>query len=162
MDKIKLNITLVIFLIGFFGNAQNLACNDFKEGKFYISMNKEIDTFYVFKFKENKTQRIEIKIQDILKKIIVVRTPNSQIEWKNDLNDENPIYEKIEWIDECKYVLKKDGDKNQLDKYDLFILENGGLIVEKLEINGKCMKYKSSVILENGDEMYTIGNICKE
>ena len=158
----KLNITIITLLIGFTTFAQDLTCNDFKKGIFYIPLKSTIDTLFVANPKGDITEKIQVPIEKGLKKYVVDRWSNTQIEWENKLNTGVPIYEKIKWIGKCKYILSKDESKTKLTEDDLFVIENGGLIVEKIEIKGKCMKYKSTLKLKVGGEMYLIGEICKE
>lgn len=158
----KFKTTLIVLLIGGFGTAQELTCNDFKKGTFYIPTERKIDTLYIFRASENKLEKIPFENDSNMKQIVVLRGGNSQTEWINAVDNGEPTHEKIKWIDQCTYILTKDEEKHELDENDIFISQNGGLLVEIIEIVGKCMKYKSSITTENGDKMYTIANICAE
>jgi hypothetical protein len=158
----KILLTLLTLFIGIVSYSQDLNCNDFKKGKFFIPINGKTDTLFVFNEKGIIIEKVEIPNEKSLKRYVVERNKNSQIEWNNNVNNEKPVHQKIEWIGKCKYTLKKDENKHRLNDDDLFIINNGGLIVEKIEIKGKCMKYKSTVEIKNNGGMYLIGKICKE
>ena len=158
----RLRITIIAILIGCFASAQNLSCKDFKKGKFYIPVENEKDTLFVYKSKENTTEKIVVDAEKDLKMYTVHRKLNSQIEWKNEANSGNPTYETIEWINDCDYVLLKDEKKDELNEEDIFINDNGGLVIEKVEIIGRCMKFKSTLKMKDGNEIFAFGKICKE
>ena len=159
----KFKITTVLFLLtGVLGYAQELTCKDFKKGTFYIPKNEKTNIMYLYSVKEKITKETPVEIKKGFKKFVVLRSDSTQIEWENAINYKPPMHEKIKWIDDCTYILTKDGSKQELDQNDQLLIKMGGLVVEKIEIKGKCMKYKSSLKLENGDIMYTYGNICKE
>ena len=152
----------LLFLFAFSGYAQDLTCKDFRKGTFYIPIKSEKDTIYFYRAKDKSFEKSTINVEKGLKKFIVLRDLNKQVEWKNEVNNGEPMHQKIKWIDRCKYILTVDKNKQKLDQNDLFINENGGLIIENVEIKGRCMKYKSSIKVNNGDKLHSFGFICKE
>lgn len=133
--SLKKLLSVLIFFIGVISYSQNLTCKDFKEGKFYIP-NKENDSI----------------------KFNIIREGNTQIEI--NLSGKK-TYTLIEWTDECTYKIKMDESKTELDESQQFVNDNGGLLVEKLKIEGKCLYYKSSLSI-GGEEMRVDGKICKK
>ncbi|MGJ8666414.1 MAG: hypothetical protein ACSHW7_08620 [Patiriisocius sp.] len=132
------NIITLIFLtipIGIFG--QNLECEDFREGSFFI---------------ESTMNGADIRFE-------MSRTGNNQIEY---YGIDEALHLNLEWIDECTYIMKLDESKSDQDPASKFINENGGIYVTKKYIEKNCFYYTSNFKLPN-DELVTIdGRICKE
>lgn len=129
----KYNVISKLQVVGI----NDLQCKDFINGMFFIPA----------KNKEEKLLKIE-------------RNGISQLEYY-DKNQEILVYAIIEWIDDCSYKLIYDDTRAELDIDQKFINDNGGLIIEKEEIIGKCLSYKSTLIV-NGNPMSMQGKICKE
>ena len=155
-------LVLLVSLASMLSFSQNLKCNDFKTGKFYISMSSNVDTLYTYNANTAELTKHNYEIDEELKKYIVIRIENEQVEWHNGENIGKPIYEDIIWIDDCSYVLKFSSKNEIIDEESLFINENGGLKVEILEIDRNCMKYKATLTLKDSAEIYQFGYICKD
>jgi len=115
----------------------DLHCKDFINGVFFIPAKNEGE----------KLLKIE-------------RNGISQLEYYNK-DQEVLVYAIVEWIDDCSYKLIYDDTRAELDIDQKFINDNGGLIIEKEEIVGKCLSYKSTLMV-NGNPMSMKGKICKE
>ncbi len=115
---------------------QNLTCNDFKTGTFYVKSDKD----------------------DIIQ-TVVNRKLNSQIE--HHQNSKNSVFEIIEWVDECSYRLTFDSSKMDLTEHQKMANQYNGIVISKTKIEGKCMYYKAT--MEMGERKITQnGKICKE
>ncbi|WP_121347145.1 hypothetical protein [Gillisia mitskevichiae] len=123
------NIIFFLLFINFNSFGQ-LKCEDFKTGTFYI---------------ENE------KPDNNLKKWIIVRTENDQIEYENELGN-NPMFLKIKWIDDCSFTLKLDVEKLKYGRKPIAIDPEQVLRVMNIRIDGKCMLYKTTILDENGQE----------
>lgn len=147
---IKKAITILLFTISLTTFSQKLTCKDFKEGTFYIPK----DSINPFTFK-------------------VFRSSNSQTELITNLHEidkgflkEFPQYkeefhETITWINDCTFRLKFDETKMKLTNSMKEMNRNGGLLIEKLKIKGKCFYYTSSMKIQ-GETQRVNGKICKE
>jgi len=132
-------IILVAFiLIGLCSCNQNLTCKDFMTGDFYVPIEDDIERSFK-----------------------ITRNGNSQIEITEDDGVEQISYAIIDWINECTYRLKYDESKMEFDDRHKFINSNNGVLVEKIEINGNCFLYKSTMII-NGEEKRIDGKIYKK
>lgn len=137
-------IILSFLLFSLFSFSQNLKCNDFKTGTFYITLKKDLPL-----------------------KMKIIRELNFQKEIilnKEDIKNEEiqPIvYETIEWIDECSFRLKFDETRMTLSENEKYINANNGVLVQLNEINGRCCNYEVS--LSDGNQTFKIQNtVCKE
>jgi len=97
-----------------------------------------------------------------IKKWVVIRKKNTQIEWKNGIGNGKPLYEIIEWIDKCTYRLTYDSSKTELDEEKKWINENNGIIVSKRKIKNKCLYYTATMTTKQGKKISQDGIICKE
>ena len=156
-------LILIYLLIAFNSFGQNLTCDDFRTGKFYIPTENENETkFTVIKRDSSEAVSQEFtEKRDSIKKYIVIRSDSTQVEWRNGLNIGEPLNEKIQWINRCSYRLTFDKNKNKLTEQQQLVNDYNGIVVEKIVINGNCMKYKATMILENGYEIVQNGTICK-
>jgi len=112
-----------------------LKCKDFKTGYFYI---------------QNKNQE----------KTIIVRTENEQIEYQNKLGN-NPMYLKIEWIDECSYNLSFNKEKLKDSRKPMSLGFDQALEINLVEIEGNCMIYNTTFEID-GKEVLRTNKICKQ
>lgn len=125
--------------------AQDLNCEDFKEGEFIGS---------TVSFPE-----VEWKI---------IRYNNKQIEVPTKVPQEyidmgypmDTLYSKLQWKDNCDYVFLFDSDKMKMDESLQEMNAYGGLYISKEKIEGKCFYYKSKSVI-NGEEVILQGKICK-
>ncbi len=159
MKKTKL-LLIVLILIGLNSSAQELTCADFKIGQFYIPETKELAKYTVV---ENDSISEFAYIPDSsIKKYIVIREKNVQIEWKNGIGNGNPEYEIIEWIDDCTYRLTYDASKFELSEDKKWINNNNGIVVSKRKIEKKCLFYTATMTTNEGEKISQDGIICKE
>ena len=142
--KMKNLIILPFLLFSLFSFSQDLKCKDFKTGTFYITLKKDVPL-----------------------KMKIIRELNFQTEFilnKEDIKDEDVqpvVYELIEWIDECSFILKFDETKMTLTEYQKYINDNNGVSIQLNEINGRCCDYEVS--LYDGKQTFKAQNIvCKE
>jgi hypothetical protein len=159
MKKIKF-IPLALLLIGLSSYSQQLTCADFKIGKFYIPASEELTKYTVIS--NDSIKEFTHEIDTTIKKYIVIRQENTQIEWINGIDNGTPEYEIIEWIDDCTYRLTYDSLKTNLSEEKKWVNENNGIIVSKIKIEGKCMFYKSTMTTTDGQEISSDGTICLE
>ena len=141
----KITILISIFLlIGIKINAQELTCEDFKNGTFYVPADKE--TLLTYKIIRNENKQIEI-----------VEDPENTL--GADFNKKS--YEIIEWIDDCTYRVRYDETKMELSEYQKFVNDNNGILTEMVKIEGKCFFFKATLNV-NGEIQVMNGKICKE
>lgn len=139
--------TLLFLLTIFSLNAtsQNLECRDFKNGTFIMTIEKPLRS--VSKIIRRGNQQTEILLEK-----------------PKELEDTDLPFKalvKLNWIDDCTYIGKFNSAKIKLQDYQKFINDNGGILVEKIKIEGKCFFYRSTLKLK--DESIVInGKICKE
>lgn len=123
--------------------AQDYTCKDFKEGAFFITAG-----------------------DIILENVVIHRTGSTQIEtaytFENNVqkksNDET--IGKIQWIDDCTYMLVYDESKMTLSSTQKLINEGGGIVVELMKIEGHCFYFKSTSKI-NGEEYIIEDKMCK-
>lgn len=157
----KHTILITIFLITVIKtNAQELTCEDFKIGKFYIPQTQEISkyTIEVSDSIIDMTDKRDLSI----KKWIVVREKNTQTEWKNGIGNGVPEHEVIEWIDDCTYRLTYDSSKMELSENKKWVNENKGIVITKTKIENNCLYYKATMTTNEGQKISQNGIICKE
>ncbi|WP_417237467.1 hypothetical protein [Bizionia paragorgiae] len=157
----KHTILITIFLITVIKtNAQELTCEDFKIGKFYIPQTQEISKYTI----EVSDSIIEMtdKRDLSIKKWIVVREKNTQTEWKNGIGNGIPEHEVIEWIDDCTYRLTYDSSKMELSENKKWVNENKGIVITKTKIEYNCLYYKATMTTNEGQKISQNGIICKE
>ncbi len=141
----KNTILISIFLlIGIKINAQELTCEDFKNGTFYVPADKE--TLLTYKIIRNGNKQREI-----------VEDPENTL--GADFNKKP--YEIIEWIDDCTYRARYDETKMELSEYQKFVNDNNGILTEMVKIEGKCFFFKATLNV-NGEIQVMNGKICKE
>ena len=142
----KKAIRLTFILIGINCFGQELTCEDFKEGTFKIEVSEPV--------------KIEWKI---------IRKGNEQTEIITEIPGEykdlgyptDPLYVKIEWIDDCSYRATYDESKSELTESQLFINSVGGITAEMIRIEGNCFYYKSTMKVGK-EEQVIEGKMCKE
>lgn len=111
---------IFLSIILFSCKAPNPSCQNFKTGVFEVKTEGDSDTFF--------------KIE---------RNGNSQIE-TNEFNDK--VYYSIKWISNCSYIQKFDENKMELTDEMKMINEDGGLVIELLNvIDENCIYYQSYV-----------------
>ena len=159
MRKTKL-LLITLSFIGLNSCAQKLTCSDFKIGTFYIPETEEMSKYTI----EANDSIAEISPERDLtiKKYIVVREKNTQIEWKNGIGNGKPDYEILEWIDDCTYRLTYDSSKTELDEDKKWINENNGIVVSKTKIENKCLFYTATMTTNEGQKISQDGIICKK
>lgn len=155
-------LTLFVCFLSILNFSQDLKCEDFKSGRFYIPMDSNNDTLYVYNTNTGELTKQNYEIDKELKKYIVIRSVNEQVEWHNGENVGNPIYEDLIWVDDCSYILKFSSKNEFIDEESQYINDVGGLKVDILFIEENCMKYKATLTLEDATEIYQFGYICKE
>jgi len=144
----KKNILLIgiFLLIGLKINAQELTCEDFKEGTFNTTVLEPV--------------KLDWKI---------VRIGNEQTETIKEIPEEykdlgyptDPHYVNIEWIDDCSYRATYDDSKSELTESQKLINSVGGITTELIKIEGNCFYYKST--LKFGEEEQVMeGKMCKD
>ena len=118
---IFLNRVLVsILFLALFSFKDYTTCQDFKEGYFSVKMLGETSVHYW-----------------------IDRTENEQIE-TNEYGEK--VYYAIEWINDCSFIQKFDKNKMKLTDDMKMINNDGGVVVELLEVeNDKCIYYQSYV-----------------
>ncbi len=151
---------LILFLIGITTNAQELTCADFKIGQFYIPVTEEMTQYTVVS--NDSISEFTPEKDSTIKKYIVVREKNTQIEWKNGIGNGSPEYEIIEWIDDCTYRLTYDSTRSELDEGKRWINENNGIVVSKTRIENNCLYYTATMTTKDGQKISQNGIICKE
>ncbi|WP_179345890.1 hypothetical protein [Winogradskyella ursingii] len=157
----KTIILIAIFLlIGLKINAQELTCEDFKIGQFYIPTDDEMKKYTVISNDSIKEMTAERDLT--VNKYIVVRAKNTQVEWKNGIGNGNPEYEIIEWIDDCTYRLTYDSSKSELDEGKKWVNDNNGIVVSKTKIEKRCLYYTATMTTNDGQKISQDGIICKE
>ncbi|AXO79231.1 hypothetical protein DZC78_02160 [Olleya aquimaris] len=150
----------IFLLIGLKINAQELTCEDFKIGQFYIPETPEMAKYTIVEndsISESSPER-----DKTIKKYIVIREKGTQIEWKNRIGNGNPEYEIIEWIDDCTYRLTYDSSKSELDEGKKWVNDNKGIVVSKTKIENKCLYYTATMTTNEGQKISQDGTICKE
>ncbi len=159
MKKTKL-LLITLSLIGLNSSAQKLTCSDFKIGTFYIPETKEMSKYTI---EVNDSIMEMTDKQDLsIKKWIVVREKNTQIEWKNGIGNGIPEYEIIEWIDDCSYRLTYDASKSELDEEKKWVNDNNGIVISKTKIENNCLYYTAAMTTNDGQKISQDGIICKE
>lgn len=141
-------------------NAQELTCKDFKIGQFYIPETEEKAKYTIIA--NDSISEISPERDKTIKKYIVLRKKNTQIEWKNGIGNGKPIYEIIEWIDDCTYRLTYDATKSELDESEKWINDNNGIVISKTKIENKCLFYAATMTTVDKQKITQNGIICKE
>ena len=99
--------------------------------------------------------------------IALERDGNIQIEKQiNSINsDDIPklgiIYEKVEWLSNCKYKLTFDLTRGDVTEVAKDINDNGGIITTISTIENNCYTYDSIFIINDKVQKIT-GKICKD
>tara|TARA_B100000780_G_scaffold271571_1_gene232637 strand:- start:726 stop:1205 length:480 start_codon:yes stop_codon:yes gene_type:complete len=159
MRKTKL-LVITLSIIGLSSYAQKLTCSDFKIGQFYIPETKEMEKYTIVE--NDSISEFTPERDSSIKKYIVIREKNTQIEWKNGIGNGNPDYEIIEWIDDCTYRLTYDSSESELDEDKKWINESNGIVVSKIKIEKKCLFYRATMTTNQGKKISQDGIICKE
>ena len=137
-------IILLAAIFPFFCFSQKLKCEDFKIGNFIITTEEfpgvEISIY------RDETSQIEIKTTD----------NENQFEGVPE-----KIYEKIEWLSECRYKLTFDNSKGKPSEVSEFINTNGGIITDIISFEGNCYIYEASLMVD-GKPQKIKGKVCKD
>lgn len=139
-------LTLTLFILGLHAFAQDLDCNDFKNGTFKAEVSDPVK----FQWK-------------------IVREGSQQTEFISELPQEykdlgystDPHYGIIKWIDECSYLLTYDESKAELTDAQKYINQSGGVLTELVKIEGDCFYYQSSTKIE-GVDLIRKGKLCRQ
>lgn len=145
-SKTPFILPLTFIMAAMVSFSQDLTCEDFREGIF-IADTREVKGLK-WKVIRKGNQQIEqaIEIPETLEK---------------ENYTKEVLYEIIEWIDDCTYSLKYDDSKFELNAYQKFINDNGGVINQITKIEGNCFYYVSTLKV-NGQEQIIEGKLCKE
>ena len=136
MRKFLLLFSAVLLIVC--NSCQKDKFDDFRKGTFYIPGN-----------------------QNDVEKYIVVRKENSQITYKNNLQDKNPEFQLIDWIDDNNYRITYDSSKAKLTESQKRINKNNGFLIENLKVEEDCLFYKSTMTLD-GEKYEYNSKMCKE
>ncbi|WP_396632132.1 hypothetical protein [Maribacter sp. R86514] len=115
-------IILCLSITGLTSCAQDLKCEDFKNGKFITPGNS------TFPYQGT-----------------ILRDNGKQIEWSTESADTTHI--DIRYLDDCNYVMTYNTELNELDNLEKFINDSGGMQVKVLEIKGDTLFYNG--LLQN-------------
>lgn len=140
----------IIFYIALFfytssSFAQDLTCEDFKNGTFSAIVDDSVAVEYE-----------------------IIRRGSSQVETltkiPQDLVDSgyptDPMKIKIKWLDDCSYILTAYDSDGELNESSKFLNDSGGVFTTLVKIEENCFHYKSSVTID-GKEILSYGRICK-
>ncbi len=158
MNRIKVFL-LLSALIGLNSCDKKITCLDFKTGTFYVPITAKS---YKMKVTINDSiSEVTSKLDPLIKKYILVREGNNQVEWENAIGQGRPRYGKIEWLDDCTYRLTYDASKNELDEQEKWVNNNNGVLVSITKIGEKCLHYDASITAkkENSKISYD-GEMC--
>lgn len=144
IHNMKKAIIIISVLIGLNSFAQDLTCNDFKNGTFRATMLEPVQVNWKI------TRKGNIQIESEFKSSGKAITP------KEDLP--NGI---INWIDDCTYRLTFDESKSELAEINKKINSVGGVLTEVIKIEKNCFYFKSTLKIE-GNEEPLFGVFCKE
>ena len=158
----KIVLGLLIIFISNFSLSQDLSCNDFKKGVFYIEIKEKFDTLYLLEEPINKLSKFLVENEEKGRIYKMIRNQNEQVEWIVEREEEGFTYEDSNWIDDCTYILKYSSKNADISEDQLDVNIYGGLVVSLSEIENNCIKYKASVFYENKSEIYNVGYLCKE
>lgn len=140
MKKTILNLLL---LIPIFCIAQKKDCSPFKTGNF-IMTSEMFPGIEIAIFRDEMVQ-IEEQINNGSK--------------ESKLNGK--LYEKIEWLSDCKYKLTFDLTRGEVTDLANYINNNGGIITTILEVDDYCYTFISNFNI-NGKTQTVNGKICKD
>ncbi len=157
MKAILLFVTFC-FLGSPFCYAQDLTCQDFKEGRFYIPKEELITKYH---FTNNDSVLMISNTIEQIADYIIERKSNKQKEYsvqRQSGNDEATI----EWLNDCTYRLTYKIDKKEKNGWKYWVNANGGILVEMVSIRKRCMTYQATLTNKEGDKMVQDGVICKE
>ncbi|QTE24116.1 hypothetical protein [Polaribacter cellanae] len=140
-------------------NNSKFKCSDFKTGKFFIPETEEL-LKYTREYQDSISEFF-IKRDKKIQKYLVIRKKSTQTEWVNGENKGNPVYEKIEWVNDCSYRLTYDESKMELDEYQINLNKNKGILVEMTGFFGNCAKYEATFTSETGEITKQKGTFCK-
>jgi hypothetical protein len=140
--------------------SQDLVCDDFKTGEFYIPQTSLSEDYTIIS--NDSVKKHKSKKDSKIHQYIVVRNKSDQIEWKNGIGNGNPTYEKIEWIDNCSYRLTYDETKMNLNKNQKWVNLNNGIIVSIIKIENSCMHYDATMTTNDDRTISQQGLICKK
>ncbi|MEP2935756.1 MAG: hypothetical protein ABJM06_14915 [Gilvibacter sp.] len=139
-------LSLFIFLATTIGYSQQLSCEDFKTGEFFIEVSSPLKMEWEIVRNGNEQVEIYDKISQ---------------EFKDQGFPSGPLYLRIDWIDDCNYRMFFDESKGIPTEVDKKMTEAGGLLVEMVKIEGDCFYYASSINVD-GENYITEGKICRK
>ena len=142
----KSTFLILLTLLETISFAQNLKCEDFRNGTFTIENTSPIKMNG--KLIRNGSEQYEIYAE----------LPAA---YKGLGLENKPVYGKLEWIDDCSYQMTYDEVKNELMDSEKLINSLGGIRTELVKIEGNCFYYKSSVKFKESDMVF-YGIICKQ
>lgn len=140
--------------------SQDLTCEDFKVGKFYIPNDDKLQEFTI-SFRDSIVKYLPERDTSYIKTVLV-RSEKTQTEWKDGINQGDFRNEIIEWINDCNYRLTYDEENQQLDETEQWINDNNGVIISKIKIERRCMIYDATLTSNEGVVFSQKGIICKE
>lgn len=142
----KKTLSLLSFLIVFCSYGQHLECKDFKKGTFLLTSEDFPGVEWEIKRKKRTQKEVTVNIPSKYKKL---GYPTA------------PTYAKIEWINQCRYKLIYVKKESKLDEFQNSINENGGIITNLKESEGRCFTYISRFKFKDL-QMEGKGKICKK
>ncbi|WP_341199440.1 hypothetical protein [Croceibacter atlanticus] len=150
---------IILILLSFKISAQELTCADFKKSTFIIPTDEEIK-MYRININDSIVKEVSYPKNSLVKRYIIERKNETQIEWENGINNGEPEFIKLEWIDDCTYRLTYDDSKKAINKRQQWANENNGIIVSKIKIEGQCMFYDATMTTLAGEKISQEGVIC--
>ena len=136
MRKILLLIAGVLLIVC--NSCQKDEFENFRQGTFYIPGN-----------------------QNNVEKYIVIRKANSQVVYKNNLQDKNPEFQVLERIDDKTYRITYDSSKAKLTEDQKRINKNNGFIIKNIKVEEDCLFYKSTMTIDDKKYEYN-SKMCEE
>lgn len=153
-------LLFTVLLLGITSIAQELDCADFKVGTFYIPNSDEMKKYTITS--KDSISELTIERDLSINRYVIVREEDKQTEWKNGINNETPVYDVIDWIDDCTYRLTYDSSKMELDEGKRWVNANNGIVVSKVKIENNCMFYLATMTTNEGEKITQDGIICVE
>lgn len=121
--------------LSFLSSCSSLKCNDFKKGHFIVPSDSENTKPYT-----------------------IIRDHNSQIE----IDSEGvKRYSKIEWLNDCTYILRYDDSKMELTEFQKEVNKKGGIVVQVVNVDNNCFNYTSKIKSAPDNEKIN-GVLCKK
>ncbi len=124
--------------------SQKLKCEDFKNGNFTMTCDKFPNII------------ITMSRYDDVQTETLLKNESSIVDLGTEI-----IYEKIEWLSDCKYKLMFDFTKSKETELMKYLNDNGGVITSIIKIEDHCYLYESILIIDGKKEKLS-GEICKD